>query len=132
MTMLTVGDVMTPSPHTINEERSLADAHEQMRKFNVRHLPVLVRGKLVGLLSDRDLNLVETFRDVKPEAVKVTEAMASDPYVVEKNTPLAQVAKGMADHKMGSAIVRDGDKVVGIFTTVDACRVLSTMLAKAN
>lgn len=129
MTMLTVGDVMTPSPHTINEERTLADAHEQMRTFNIRHLPVLVGGKLVGLLSERDLALVETFRDVKPEAVKVSEAMAPDPYVVGRDTPLAEVARGMAEHKMGSAVVRDGDKVVGIFTTVDACRVLASRLA---
>lgn len=129
MKKLTVGEVMTQAPHTIGEDRTLSDAHEMMQKYKIRHLPVLKRAKLVGILTDRDLNLVETFNDVDPKTVRVKEAMALDPYVVAKTQSVAEVAKGMADSKVGSAIVWEKERVIGIFTTVDACRVLAKALA---
>jgi acetoin utilization protein AcuB len=99
-----------------------------MRKFEIRHLPVLHGGKLIGLLSLRDLHLVETLPNVDPELVRVEEAMTQDVYAVEPKTPLKQVVSEMAARKLGSAVVVEGSKVVGVFTTVDALDLLAERL----
>lgn len=103
-------------------------AHKMMREHQIRHLPVLTGGKLMGVLSDRDLNLVETLRDVDVEKVLVEDAMTSDPYTVSPDTPLDSVVGTMAEHKYGCAVVMQNNKLVGIFTTVDACRAFAELL----
>lgn len=123
--LLTIRDYMTESPHTIGSEQSLTKAHALMRDHNIRHLPVLHGGQLAGMVTVRDLHLVETLKDVDPESVRVEEAMTSEPYVVAPNALLKDVVLEMAERKLGSAIVVDGKKVVGVFTTVDALRALA-------
>lgn len=127
----TIDDYMTRSPHSIGQEQSLQVAHELMRKYAVRHLPVLHAGKLVGLLSLRDLHLVETLPDVDPSRVTVEEAMSGDPFAVPPGSDLAEVADQMAENKYGSAVVMDGQKIVGVFTTVDGMRALAQLLRSA-
>lgn len=119
---------MTTTPHTIGVDQTIARAHQVMREHRLRHLPVLSGGRLVGVLSDRDLHLVETLRDVDPQTVRVEEAMTPDVYVVAPEAPLEEVVKDMATHKYGSAVVVDDAHVVGIFTTVDACRAFADTL----
>ncbi len=126
--VLTIADRMTKTPHLIGAEQSLKVAHEVMRKHDIRHLPVLHGGKLIGLLSLRDLHLVETLPNVDPELVRVEEAMTQDVYAVEPKTPLKQVVSEMAARKLGSAVVVEGSKVVGVFTTVDALDLLAERL----
>ena len=126
---LTIRDYMTESPHTIGSEQSLAKAHELMREHGIRHLPVLHGGQLAGMVTVRDLHLVETLKDVDPESVRVEEAMTPEPYVVEPTALLHAVASEMAERKLGSAIVVDGTKVVGVFTTVDGLRALADAIA---
>lgn len=125
---VTVRDYMTAGPYTIGSEQSLAKAHELMRENAVRHLPVLHAGRLAGMVSVRDLHLVETLKDVDPEAVSVEEAMTRDPFVVAPDALLADVARDMAEKKLGSAIVAEKGKVVGVLTTVDALRALADAL----
>ncbi len=119
---------MTPHPHTIGMDQSLAKAHEMMRTHQIRHLPVLHGGKLVGLVSQRDLHLMETFGAIDQEKVTVEEAMTAEVYVVEPTTHLAEVARTMAEHRFGSCVVMIAGKVVGVFTMVDAARALSEVL----
>ena len=63
------------------------------------------QGGLVGLISQRDLMLIESLPDVDPAEVPVEDAMTSHIYVVDPKTPLAAVANEMADRKLGSAVV---------------------------
>ena len=119
---------MTTSPHSIGKEQTLERAHEVMRAHRIRHLPVLERGKLVGMVTERDLHLVETLRDVDPSKVTVEDAMSTHVYAVEPGAALDAVAETLAEHKYGSAVVIQNDKVVGIFTTNDACRALAELL----
>ena len=119
---------MTTQPHSIGREQTMAQAHRMMREHRFRHLPVLTGGRLVGLLSDRDLNLIETLRDVDPTKVLVEDAMTSDPYTVSPDAPLDEVVATMAEHKYGCAVVMQNNKLVGIFTTVDACRAFAELL----
>jgi acetoin utilization protein AcuB len=119
---------MTPAPHSVGAEQTLAHAAAVMKKHDIRHLPVLHGGKLVGIISDRDLRLVESLNDVNPALLTVSDAMTSSVYAVSPETPLRDVVESMARHKYGSAVVMKHDKIVGIFTTVDACKVLVGLL----
>jgi len=119
---------MTTTPHSIGADQTLAHAHAVMREFRIRHLPVLVGGKLVGMVTDRDLRFIETLRDVDPAKVPVEDAMVTDVYSVEPETPVDEVVREMAQHKYGSVVVMQNQKVVGIFTTVDVCTAFADML----
>jgi acetoin utilization protein AcuB len=115
---------MTAGPHSVGAEQTLAHAAAVMQKHGIRHLPVLHGGKLVGIISDRDLRLLESLADVNPKLLTVSDAMTSTVYSVSPDTSLREVVENMAQHKYGSAVVMRNDKVVGIFTTVDVCKVL--------
>jgi acetoin utilization protein AcuB len=119
---------MTPSPHTIGKDQTLDHASEVMRAHSIRHLPVLDGGTLLGLLSNRDVYLVETLKDVDPAKVTVEEAMSAEPYAVKPETALVDVVRTMEEHKYGAAVVMRGREVVGIFTTIDALRALRERL----
>lgn len=62
MSELTVDRVMTHCPHAIGHDQPLSTAHEMMRCYGIRHLPVLEGGKLAGMLSQRDLTAVDGLR----------------------------------------------------------------------
>lgn len=124
-----IKDHMTPSVHTIGVGRTLADAHRLMREYQIRHLPVLEGGKLVGIVTERDLHLIETLKGVDQRDVSVEEAMSQEVYSVEPDTELAEVARTMAERRYGCTVVARGADVMGIFTTIDALRVLADTLA---
>jgi acetoin utilization protein AcuB len=122
---------MSVQPATIARTASLADAHDIMRGHQVRHLPVLDgEGQLCGIVTERDLHLIETLADADPETTLVEDAMTENPFVVTSDTPLDEVLQIMAEHKYGSVIVVGHKGVEGIFTTVDACSVFAKMLQK--
>lgn len=123
-----VDKFMTTSPHTIGDDQPLSQAHVTMGKHKIRHLPVLRGGKLVGVLTDRDLHLVETLKDVDPEKVAVEDAMSVNVYAVAPQAELDEVAAEMAEHKYGCAVVMDNNHVVGVLTTVDIARALAEVL----
>jgi acetoin utilization protein AcuB len=129
---LSIRKYMTHAPLTIGQEQTLNVAHEVMRENRVRHLPVLEGGKLVGVLSQRDLHLIETLRDVDPTKTTVDEAMTGDVYVTGPDAGLDEVASKMAEHKYGSAVVVERGKVIGVFTTIDALNVLSEMVRQTK
>jgi acetoin utilization protein AcuB len=120
---------MTPAPYTIGPEQSLTDAHALMRGQRIRHLPVLRKGKVIGIVTQRDLMLIETLPDVNPAEVPVEDAMSREVFVVSPRTPIAKVATEMADRRLGSAVVLDRDLVVGVFTVTDACQVLAKLFS---
>lgn len=124
----TIQRYMTAAPHSIGPDQPLSVAHQMMRDHRFRHLPVLNGGVLVGMLTDRDLSLIETLRDIDPQKVTVEEAMSSNPYAVAPDAPLDEVVAEMAERKYGSAVVMQNNKVVGVFTTVDVCRALAELL----
>jgi acetoin utilization protein AcuB len=123
---------MTRQPWTIRKDAKMSQAHELMRTHRIRHLPVLEAGKLVGIVSDRDLHLIETLPDSDPDEVTVDEAMTEDVYVVGSDDAVDKVAEQMAAHKYGCAVVVNQHGVVeGIFTTVDGMQALADVLSRA-
>ena len=124
-----VDDFMTRSVHTIGTQSPLIEAHRIMNEHAIRHLPVLEGGKLVGVVSMRDLHLIETLKGVDPKEVAVEEAMSQDAYTVPPGTVLLEVARTMAMHKYGSAVIAREGHVEGIFTTIDALKALEALLS---
>lgn len=129
--MPVVRTFMTASPHTIEADRTIADAHTILFERKVRQLPVMRSGQLVGMLSDRDLALIASLPGVEPSQLKVEDTMSVSVYKVSPDAPLDKVAAEMAARKYGAAVVVDHHAVVGIFTTVDAFHALAGVLKHA-
>jgi acetoin utilization protein AcuB len=123
----TVGALMTPQPYTIGRREPLMTAHRLMNEHGIRHLPVLEHGDLIGIVSQRDLYFLETIRGVDLDTDIVEDAMTSDTYAVAPDEPIGTVARRMARHRYGCAIVVERGKVAGIFTVTDALRLLATL-----
>ena len=129
MMMPPISRYMSRQPWTIRKDATMAQAHALMRAHKIRHLPVLDAKELVGVVTERDLHLIETLPGSDPTETTVEEAMTVDVYAVGPEDPVATVVENMASHKYGSAIVVDRRGAVeGIFTTVDALQVLAEML----
>ncbi len=124
----TVQKFMTHVPKSIGFDQTIAQASEFMQKLHLRHLPVLKGGQLIGILTDRDINLVLGFKDVDASVMKVEEAFTPDPYFTSPTAPLNEVVAQMAEKKYGCALVVDNGKLVGIFTEVDAYKALAELL----
>lgn len=119
---------MTYTPKSIGFDQTLSQASEFMRKLHLRHLPVLKGGELVGILTDRDIKLAMSFKDVDSNSMTVEEALTPDPYFTSPTAPLNEVVANMAEHKYGCALVVDHGKLVGIFTETDAYKALAELL----
>jgi acetoin utilization protein AcuB len=101
-----------------------------MLEHRVRHLPVLDGGRIAGLLSERDLLLVESLPGVSPTDVRVEEAMVENVFTVAPDAPIGEIVETLIARKLGSAVVSEGERVVGVFTTIDALQALHELLEK--
>jgi len=126
-----IAEYMTAMPHTVGSEQTITFAQKLMRKYDIRHLPVLHGGELYGIVSDRDLSMIAGLNEVNPDVTTVEEAMTQEAYTVAKNAALFVVLEEMLEHKYGSAIVVEGVKIVGILTTHDALKLLVDNFARA-
>lgn len=116
---------MTTTPFAVNAEASLEEAMNVMKDKRIRHLPVVKNGKVFGLISDRDLQSIFAFASASPKNMKVGDICTDEPYLTKPEALINEVANEMATRKIGSAIVVDNGKLVGIFTATDACQALS-------
>jgi len=105
-----------------------------MREHKIRHLPVMDKGVLKGVVSDRDIKLMlgPDFAYPNPRELKVGNVMIEDCYVVDLATPLRAVLRHMAEHRLGSALVTRRGKLAGVFTSTDACRAFADYLEDAE
>lgn len=131
MLMPPISRYMTRQPWTIEPSATLTAAHLLMRRHAIRHLPVVDAGRLVGIVTERDLHLIETLRDADPDEVTVDDAMTESVYVAAPTDEVSDVVDRMAAGKLGSAVVMRDQRVEGIFTSIDALQVLSHVLRRA-
>ena len=132
-------DLMTPDPLTVTPQASIAEVWDLMREVEVRHVPVVQGGALVGMLSDRDLARVDMARLLKVEganalrqelATPISQVMTPDVISVEPDTEVGDVITLLIDHKIGAVPVVDPDTrdVLGIISYVDVLRALQSLL----
>ena len=126
----TIRDVMTKNPITIDLHDTASAAEKIMNAKGIHHLPVVDGKKVCGLISDRDISIARRAYREKPfdGKVLVKEICLEAPYTCEESLALDAVAGRMSAKKAEAVvIVRDGIPV-GIFTTNDACRLLTRAL----
>lgn len=128
--MPTVGRVMTAFPYFVQSTETLLAVRSLMDDHDFRHVPVKDGERTVGVISRRDLD-----RWVHPaappadlEKIEASRIMTPDPYVAAYETPLAEVLDTMANRRIGTALVTSVSRLAGIFTTTDACDLLSELL----
>ena len=130
--ILTVGDCMSVDPVTVAPRDSLQRVIELLRRRDIRAVPVVEDGKLVGIVTDRDVRQVAPayplFRDDDEirrytENLTVTAAMSADPMTVSPATPLVEAAKILETYRISSLPVVEGFRVVGILSVTDLLRV---------
>ena len=130
-TQPTVAQYMTSEPATADRGLLLADAEQRMNLDNIRHLVVLEEGRMVGVLSTRDVAVALGLPGADAKKLTVADAMSRDPYTCAALTPIADVAFTMEQHKYGCAVIVDGNEVLGVFTTTDALRALRALATGA-
>ena len=120
----TLLSVMTPFPYSIERDAPLRKAREMMSSHEVRHLPVMHAGELVGVLTDRDLKrALDPGLGLPPkDELFVDDVMVFEAFVVDASAALDGVLLEMADRHIGCALVSSKGRLAGIFTTTDACR----------
>lgn len=122
-----VAQVMSPAPKSVGPELPLNKAQELMAKHKIRHLPVVVGPKVVGLLSDRNAKAASLSK--WGEGFTVEDVMMSEPFVAKPSDSLDTILTQMMKYKYGSVVVQEKNgELVGIFTTVDALYLLRTIL----
>lgn len=126
--MPTIKLVMTPFPYFVDVDATIGDARAMMREHDIHHLPVMEEGALVGVLSEREVRLLEASRRGEGDDARVGDACVRDAYTVDVDTPLDEVLRALAESHVGSALVVKNAKLVGIMTASDVCRVLADLL----
>ena len=123
---------MTPFPYSVELDASFEEASELMGHHSVRHLPVTEGHTVVGVITDRDMTSAMNLCSSAGNTVSlnVRDLYIADPYIVSVDEPLDKVLQKMAERHIGSAIVTKAGKLVGMFTSVDACRSYAEYLGK--
>jgi acetoin utilization protein AcuB len=125
--MPVAASIMTPFPHTVSLDTPVPDVLSQMEEGDFRHLPVIWEGAIVGIISLRDIDRM--MRDDTVQWVTTArDVMTADPYVVEPAASFSVVLREMEEQRIGTALVADEGKLVGIITLLDVCRVLAEVL----
>ena len=124
-----VSDWMTREPATVAPDSSIGAALGRMRRAEVRHLLVVEADRLVGIVSHRDWRRVKGGETPAGwESQAVARIMTEDPVTVAPETPVTVAARVLLERKIGCLPVRDGEAIVGIFTTSDALDALLSAL----
>lgn len=119
-----IQNYMTELPHTIGHDITVSKAKTMMKDHSCHHLPVLDGGHLVGVISHRDLTLVDNVRGGGETPVE--EIMTDEPVIVDPEMDVKEGIKIMMEKRIGSLIIRAKEgKHWGIFTYTDALKVLS-------
>jgi acetoin utilization protein AcuB len=125
---LAIERYMTSVLVVISPAQPLSEAIRLMRLHEVRHLPVVTKGRIHGLISQRDIYLMQSIERSDPSNILVSEAMTRDPYTVEPDEPVDHVAREMVRRKIGTAVVSHGDRLMGLFSTTDALLALAALV----
>jgi acetoin utilization protein AcuB len=139
--MLTVADVMTPSPATITPEQTLHAAIQLMKFHACRQLPVLSDKRLVGIITDRDIRLAMhspfVLHDRSDDQALLTntiveDCMTPDPLFIESSAPARVAADLLRTYKFGSLpVIREG-RLTGIVTVSDILRSYAELVGTAE
>jgi len=131
---MTVGDLMNRELIAVSPDDSVEEAVKLLQRRGVRHLLVMKKGRLVGIISDRDIKRALDPRQTRKklmgigglyfllEPILVAEIMTSKPITVTPDTPISQAAYILVERRFGALPVVEGTETVGIITETDLLR----------
>ena len=134
-----VKEVMTPEPICAETTASIWDVVQELTKHDVRHIPIVEDGMLVGMISDRDLRsyclpissqIEDPLQSHAAFEEKVTAIMHRTVVYVHQEAEVAELIDLMLTHKVGAIPVIDPNtrKVIGIVSYVDLLAVVKDKL----
>jgi acetoin utilization protein AcuB len=132
---------MTPNPIVIDPQTSILDALHIMKEKKVRRLPVVAHGKLVGIVTEKDLRESPSLKATSLSIFElnyllaktpVSEVMTKDPITVTPDTTIEEAAVIMRDNQISGLPVVDDGKIVGIVTETDIFDMLVKLLGFRN
>ena len=132
-----VGDRMSHPVITISVDLPIIEAVNLMRHERIRRTPVIKDGKLVGIVSDKDLlnaspspatALSIWEMNYLLSKITVEDVMTPNVLTVDVNTPIEEAARIMADNKVGGLPVMKEDRVVGVITETDIFKIFLELM----
>jgi acetoin utilization protein AcuB len=125
-----VGAVMTSFPYFVATDETASAMERLMDEHGIRHLPVQENGKVVGIVSERDLHhyVKRAAPTVEKDKILARHIMVAEPYIAPFRAPLNEVVFEMAKRRIGSVIVQRQGKLAGILSAIDVCRILGEYL----
>ena len=129
---LRVRDCMSVDPATVAPNDPLQSVVSLLRRRDIRSVPVVENGRLIGIVTDRDIRQVAPayplFRDEDEirrytEKLTVTAAMTADPITIGPDVALVEAAKLLGTYRITSLPVLDDGRLIGILTVTDVLRV---------
>ena len=120
-----VANYMTPNPVTVPPTLTVAEAMVMMRQQNIRHVPVLEGGKILGMVTDKDID-----SSVSPSLIGqlTLKEIMTQPLQITAETSVRRAAKLLFEKKSTGLLVTEGKKLVGIITLADMLKVLVGIL----
>jgi CBS domain-containing protein len=122
-----VRECMSHLPAEMDRREPLSAAVRHMREQRCHHVPVMDGPRLYGILSREDLHELALKGQASTEGLVAGDVCTRDLLTVDPMRPIVEVAKAMIERKVGSALVTDGDVLVGIFTNTDALRLIAAL-----
>ena len=131
--MKRVADIMTRVPVTVEPENSVATAIRLMRKDNLRRLPVVEDGELVGMVTSGDLRRITGLSSILNDQsqdnflwyhIPIANVMSKNPITLSPDAPVSEAARLIVEYKIGGLPVLDDDELVGIITATDLLQCL--------
>lgn len=119
---------MTREVVTVSPGATVAEALDEMGTHGIRHLPVVDDGRLVGVVTDRDLRLALDPDGSAPRTATVEDTMTSSPIVVASELPIESAAALLSENRIGCLPVVDDGEIVGILTRSDLLRSLVDLM----
>jgi acetoin utilization protein AcuB len=136
---MTAQELMTANPATVTPQANIAEAWDLMRELDVRHLPVVEGGALVGMLSDRDIGTLEVTRLLTDEGadalrrrltLPVVQIMSTDIVAVEPDAEMDELISLLVEHKVGAipVVLAGTRQIIGIVSYIDVLRAVEDTL----
>jgi CBS domain-containing protein len=136
---MTARELMTESPATVSPRTTVAEVWDLMRELDVRHMPVVEHGVVVGVVSDRDLGNLDVVRllaEGGPDALRrrlelpVARVMQTDVVAAGPDLDIGDVIALLLEHRVGTlpVVVPGTRRVVGMVSYVDVLRAVATVL----
>ena len=117
-----VRELMTTEPTTVEPKATLGEAATLMKQNDCGSIPVVEGGRLVGIVTDRDIVVRGVATGKDPKTQRVSEVMSADPVTIGPENDVGDAEKKMSDRQIRRLPVVEGGKLVGIIVTAQIAR----------